>query len=150
MTLTLNAVILFFPHKALWLMMMYHLTKFVCQGINSLKDIVKRVTFRSHEPLLWPRPWRKSPCCDLDLEDSNFFFHTRHSGSWCCITIPSLVTKCSVVQKTSATQTFTSTLNLCCDLDLKCSNSMFLQKTLVYDAVLPGQVWLQLDQQFRR
>ena len=55
-TLTLNTVILFFFHKTLWLMMMYHQTKFCCQGINSSEN--KRIF------------WSYEPCCHLDLEDS--------------------------------------------------------------------------------
>ena len=31
---------------------------------------------------------------------------------------------------------FTDNLNHCCDLDLKCSNPIFPQDTLAYDAVL--------------
>ena len=46
--------------------------------------------------------------------------------------------------------TFTNILNLCCDLALVRSNSIFPQDTPAYDAVLPKQVWLQRDQQFRR
>ena len=41
-------------------------------------------------------------------------------------------------------------LNLCCDLDLECSNPIFQQDTLSYDAILPNQIWLQTNQQFRR
>ena len=41
-TLTLKAVIQFF-HRTLWLMMMYHQTKFGCQGINSSENIAERV-----------------------------------------------------------------------------------------------------------
>ena len=62
-------------------------------------------------------------------------FFTEHSGLWCCITTPSLVTKCSVVQKISSRQTFTDILNLCCDLDLECSNPVFhrtLQLMMLY------------------
>ena len=47
-------------------------------------------------------------------------------------------------------QTFTDILNLPCDLDLECSNPIFLQDTSAYDAVLANQVWLQINQQFRR
>ena len=92
-----------------------------------------------------------SPGCDLDFEDSNNNKKSaRHSGSWCCITIPNLVTKCSVIQKISSRQTVTDILNLRCDLDLKRSNPISPQGTLVYDAMLSNQVWLQTGQQFRR
>ena len=50
-TLTMNAVIL-------WRMMMYHQTKFGCQGINSSEDIVEKLIFWSLKPLLWSWPWR--------------------------------------------------------------------------------------------
>ena len=120
-----------FFHKILWLIMMYYQTKFDCQGINSLEDIVEleRIKFDYTSPL-WPWPW---------------FFPTRHSGSQCCIIVPSLVTKCSAVQKISE-RTFTGILKL----DLECSNPIFPQDTLVYDIVLINQDWLQTDQQFRR
>ena len=36
---------LFFFHTTLWAMMMYHQTKFGCQGINSSENIVERVLF---------------------------------------------------------------------------------------------------------
>ena len=52
-------------------------------------------------------------------------FSAWHSGSWCCITMPSLVTKCSAVQKISSRQTFADILNLHCDLDLARSNQCF-------------------------
>ena len=32
-------------HKTLWLMVMYHQTKFGCQGINNSEDKVERVIF---------------------------------------------------------------------------------------------------------
>ena len=35
-------------------------------------------------------------------------------------------------------QTFTNILNPCFDLDLECSNQIFPQNTLGYDAVLPN------------
>ena len=47
-------------------------------------------------------------------------------------------------------QTFTNILNLRCDLNLACSNPIFPQDTPAYDASLPNQVWMQIDQQFRR
>ena len=39
-TLTLNAVIYFF-HKILWLLVMYHQTRFGCQRISRSEDIVE-------------------------------------------------------------------------------------------------------------
>ena len=55
-----------------------------------------------------------------------------------------------MVQKISSRQTFTDIFNLCCDLDLEHSYPIFPQDTLVYNAVLSDQVWLQTDQQFGR
>ena len=128
-------------------------------------------------PSLWPWPWNSHPIFSqntLAFDDvssdqvwlprnQQFRRYSRkshvlikwvpwawHSGSWCCITIPSLVTKCSAVQKISSRQTFTDILNLHCDLDLECSNPIFQQDTPAYDAVLTNQDWLQMDQQFRR
>ena len=42
-------------------------------------------------------------------------FSAWHFGSWCCITIPSWVTKLSAVQMISSRQTLTNILNLWCD-----------------------------------
>ena len=84
----------------------------------------------------------------LTLEIVNKFFLHDTLAYFCSITIPSLVTKCFVVQKISSRQTFTDVFNFCCDLDLEQYNSIILQDTLVYDAVLSNQVWLQTDQQF--
>ena len=39
-------------------------------------------------------------------------------------------------EKTSSRKTFTDILNFHCDLDLECSNPVFPQDTLAYDAVL--------------
>ena len=122
MTLTLHGVIPFF-HRTLWLMMQYYQTKFGCKWTSSLEDIVKMVIFWLHKPSLLPWHW---------TQWTNF--SAWHSGLWCCITIPGLVTKCSVVQKISSGQTFTNILNLHCALDLKCSNPIFPQDTQAYDA----------------
>ena len=73
-------------------------------------------------------------------------FYTWHSGLWCHITIPGLVTKCSVVEKISSGQTVTNILNLHYDLDLECNNNFFPQDTLASNAVLSNQVCLQMDQ----
>ena len=94
--------------------------------------------FLLYKPSLWPWHW---------TQWTNF--SAWHFGLWCCITIPGLVTKCSLGQKISSGQTFTDILNVCCDLDLECSNPIFQQGTLASDAVLSNQVWLQTDQQFR-
>ena len=90
--------------------MMYHQTKFGFQGINSSDNIIQRVIFDL-----------MSPCCDLDLEDSNNNNnkYPHDSGSWCCISVPNLVTECSVIQKISPGQTFTDISNLRCDLNLE-------------------------------
>ena len=85
----------------------------------------------------------------LTLKTANNFCFAWHSGSYCSITIPSLVTKCFVVHKISG-QIFTHIFNLCFDLDLERNNPLFPQDTLAYNAVLPNRVWLQMEQQFGR
>ena len=85
----------------------------------------------------------------LTLSTMNKFF-CIHSFSWCCMTIPGLVTKFSVVQKISSRQIFTNILNFRCDLDLERSNPIFPQDTSSCGAVLSNQVYLQMDQLFRR
>ena len=117
------AVIQFF-HRTLWLMMLYYPTKFGCKYTSSLGEIAEIVIFWLYMPLLWPWHWRQW---------TNF--SAWHSGSWCCMTMPSLITKWSAVQKISG-QTFTDILNLCCDLDMECSNPIFPKNTSAYDAVL--------------
>ena len=112
-TLIMNAVIPFF-HKTLWLMMLYYQTKFGWKPTSRLEDTTEIVIFWLYKPLLWPRHW---------IQWTNF--SARHSGLWCCITIPSLVTKCSAVQKISSRQTFTHIFNICCDVDLKCIIQLF-------------------------
>ena len=113
-------------YTTLWLMMRHHNTKF---GNKMFADL---------ENIIWTNIDILTLCCDLGLDRSNpiFFFFREHSGLWCCITTPNLVTKCSVVQKITSGQTFTDVLNHCCDLDLECSNPFFSQDTLAYDAVL--------------
>ena len=120
-------------------MIAYHPTKSSWQKVSSSEVVVVRVTVWLYKSSLWPWPWRQQT-----------FFSAWHSGSFCCITIPNLVTKYFMVQKISSWQTFTDIFNLCCDLDLEHSNPIFPQDTLVYDAVLSNQVWLQMDQRFRR
>ena len=51
-----------FSHKTLWLIMMYHQTKFRCRTISSSEETVETV-------ILW---WDK--ICDLDLEGSTPIF----------------------------------------------------------------------------
>ena len=133
-TLTLNKISQFF-HRTLWLMMLYYQTSLVAN-----RRAVRRYSRNSHiwlyKPMLWPWHWRQWTIF--------FFFFWGGawlSGSWSCLTIQSLVTKCSVVQKLSFRQTFTNILNLCCDLELECSNQIFQDDTLAYDATLPNQVW---------
>ncbi len=74
----------------------------------------------------------------LTLKTANNFCFAWHSGSFCSITIPCLVTKCFVVHKISSGQIFTDILNLRCDLDLERSNPILPQDTLAYNAVLPN------------
>ena len=122
MTLTLNAVIPFF-HRTLLLMMLYYQTKYGCKPTSSLEDTTEIVIFWLHKPLLWPWYWTQWTT-----------FSALHSGLWCCITIPHLVTKCSVVQKIVSGQTFTDILNHYCDHDLERSHPIFPQNTPAYDA----------------
>ena len=82
-------------HKTIHLMMMCHQTKFSCKKISSSEDILK-----SHILIIW------SFTVTLTLKTTNKSFW-RQSGSWWCITTPSLVVKCSVIQKTSSGQTLT-------------------------------------------
>ena len=74
----------------------------------------------------------------LTLKTANNFCFAWHSGSFCSITIPCLVTKCFVVHKISSGQIFNDILNLRCDLDLERSNPILPQDTLAYNAVLPN------------
>ena len=60
-----------------------------------------------NEPSLWPWTWR---------QQTNLF--AWHSGSWWCITIPSLVTEGAAAEEIMSRWTFTVILNLFCDLDL--------------------------------
>ena len=125
-------------YKTLWLMMMHHWAQFSCQRINNSEGIVERVVFWSYEPSLWPWLWR--------LQTN---FSASYSGLHYCNTIRSLVTKYCVVQKISE-QTLIDILNFCCDHDFECSNPIFSQDPPAYDAALSNQVWLKMDQQFRR
>ena len=119
--------------------MLYYQTKFGCKWTRSLEDREAIVIFWLYKPSLWPWYWRQL---------TNF--SEWHSGSWCRITIPSLVSKWSAVQKISSRQTFINKLKLYCDFDIEYSHPIFAQDTLVYDVVLSNQVWLQTDQLFRR
>ena len=136
--LALNAVIPFF-HRTLRLIMLYHQTKFGCKWTSSLEDTTEIVIFWSYKPMLWPWHW---------TQWTNF--SAWHSGSCWSMSIPGLATKRSVVQKIWSGQMFTNILNLLCDLDLNTVIYFFSQKTPANDAVLSNQVWLQMDQQFRR
>ena len=116
--MTLNTVIPFF-HRTLQLMNLYYQTKFGCKPTSSLEGTTEIVLFGWYKPSLWP--WHLTQWT---------IFSAWHSGLWCYISIPGLVTKCSVVQKISSGQTITNILNFCCDLDLECSNPVFFHKTL--------------------
>ena len=71
-----------------WFMMLYYQAKFGCKGTSSLEDTTEIVILWLCKPLLWPWHWTQS---------TNF--SAWHSGLWCCITKPCLVTKYSAVQK---------------------------------------------------
>ena len=108
-----------FFHRTLRLMILYYKTKFGWKPTSSLEDTTEIVIFWLYKPSLWPWHWTKwtniSPC---------------HFCLWCPITIPGLVTKCSVAQKISSGQPFNNILNLRCDLDLERSNRIIPQDTL--------------------
>ena len=108
---------------SLWLMRINHNTKFENKIFDGLEDII------------WTSIDILTFAVTLTLTAVIPFF-TEHPGLWCCITTPSLVTKCFMVQKISSGQTFTDILNLCCDLDLEHSNPIFPKDTPAYDVVL--------------
>ena len=84
----------------------------------------RRYTRKSYVLIIW------ALAVTLTLKIANFFPPETHSGSWCCITIPSLVTKCYAVQKISG-HIFMNILNLHC----KRSNLIFhrtLQLMMLY------------------
>ena len=60
--------------------------------------------------------------------------HTKksasHSGSWCCIIVPSLPIECSVIQKISSEDVVTE-ISPHCDLDIEHTEQFFLHGTLV-------------------
>ena len=95
-------------------MTLYFQTKFGCRRTGSLEDITEIVIFWLYKLSLWPWHWTQWTTVSA-----------RHSGLWCCISTPGLVTKCSVVQKISSGQIFTNILNLRCHLDLERSNPIF-------------------------
>ena len=134
-----NAVIHFFPQDTL----VYDdvSSDQVCLPRNQQ---FRKYNRKSHTLIIW------ALTVTLTLKIANLFSFLHDTLAHCCITIPNLVTKCSVIQKISSRKTFTDILNLCCDLDLKCSNPIFPQDTPAYDTLLSSQVWLQTDQQFRR
>ena len=113
-TLTLNAVIQFFSQNTL-------------AYDDVLSDQVwlprnqqfRRYGRKSHILIKW------ALAVILTLKIGNNFFSASHSGSWCCITIPSVVTKYSAVQKIPSGKKFTDILNFHCDLDLEPSNKNF-------------------------
>ena len=150
MALILNAVIQFF-YRTLWLMMQYYQTRDTraydavlsnqvwLQTDQQFRRYIRNYILTIYKPLQWLWHW---------TQWTNI--SAWHSGLWCCITILGLVTKCPAVQKVLSRQTFTNILNLHCDLDLERSNPIFPQDTPAYDVVLSYQVWLQMDQKFRR
>ena len=124
--------------------MMHHNTKFGNKMPGGLEDII------------WTNTYILTLRCNLDPEDSPHLHPHPTPNFYRTLWLmmlhhhTNLVTKCSLIQKISSGQTITDILNLCCDLDLKCSNSIFPQDAPAYDAVLSNQVWLQTDRHFRR
>ena len=125
----LDHIVIQFFQRTRQLMMLY----------SSFGDWVEIIIFWLHKPSLWPWHWRQL---------TNF--SAQHSDSWCCITIPNLVSKGSAVQKISSRHTFTNILNLHCDLDLESSKPISAQDTLAYNVALSNQIWLQTDQEYSR
>ena len=70
-------------------------TQFGCKLTGSFEDTPEIVIVLSYKASLWPWHWKQW---------TNF--SAWHSGWWYCISIPGLVTKCSVAQKISSRQTF--------------------------------------------
>ena len=152
--MTLNTAIQFL-HKTLWLMIMYHQTKFLRKRISSSEDIVETVT-----------SWSMSPCCDLDLEDSKPYepccdLDLEDSKPIFCMAIPAYdnVSPYQVWLQNSWRLRRSHVdkhikifwTPLCCDLDLECTNPFLLwQDTLDYNDVPLDQVWLAKIQQFWR
>ena len=110
-TLTLNAVIHFSPQDAL-----AYDSLSSDQVWLAKNQQVRKYSTQSHILIIW------ALAVTLTLKTASSFCSVWHSGSFSCITIPSLVTKCFVVQKISSGQIFTESFTLCCDFDLQCSN----------------------------
>ena len=66
-------------------------SKFGFKKISSSADLIETVIFDY-----------MSPHCDPELQDSKPIF-LHDTGSWCCITIPSLVTEGSAGEEVSST-----------------------------------------------
>ena len=85
--------------------MLYYQTKFGCKPTSSLEDTAEIVISWLYKPSLWP--WHSTKWTN---------FSAWHSGLWCCIPMPRLITKYSVVHELSRQaltfQTFTVTLTL--------------------------------------
>ena len=131
--------------------MLYYQTKTGGKWTSSFEDRAEIVTFWLYEPLLWCWQYTEDGesifLHETLVHDAAPIFFAWHSGSWRCITIPSLVSKWSAVQKLLSGQTFANILNPCWDLDLDHNNPIFAQDTLVYNVVLSNQVWLQKKKQ---
>ena len=89
-----------------------------------------------------------SPCCDLDLENSNNYF---------CMTLQLIMmhhnTEFGYKMFSGLKNIIWITidiLTLRCDLDLEGNNPHFPQNALAYDNLSSDQVWLPKNQQFRR
>ena len=118
-----------FFQKTFHLMMMCHQTKFSCKRISSSDNIFKRqnliilsvtviLTLKTANQSFWKTIW---------------LIITHHHTS--------LIVTGSAFQKISSGQTFTDILKFCSDLDLEHNTPTFPQNILVYDNVLPNQVW---------
>ena len=141
MTLTLNAVTNFFSQNTLTYDDMSSDQVWLPRNQQ-----FRKYSRKSHILIIWAL----TVTLTLKIATTTTKVSSWHSGSWCCISIPNLVTKRSMIQKISSRQIFTDILNLRCDLGLECNNQIFQQDTLAYDAVLSNQVLLQTNQLFSR
>ena len=126
--LTLKRTI-YFLHKALQLMMMYHPIKFGCKEDQHFSRYGRNSHIWSNEPTLWPWTWR---------QQTNLL--AWHFGPWCCITIHSLVTEGLEAEEISFRWTFTGILNLLTLTTTQQSNLFTRQFILWWCAIKPSLV----------
>ena len=100
-------------------MLMYHPIKSGCKKISSSAHLIGTVTFD-----------QMSSHCDPEPKKANQS-SWRQSHSWCCITIPGLVTEGSAAEEISSRWTFNGIMNLFCDFDLDHNRAIqYFHKTI--------------------